>query len=152
MRIIATNDLHEGMVLARSVYDGAGRVVLAKGVSLKRLYIKKLVELGYAYVYVLDPYEKLEDPCVDEPISEWTRIQAVASLKETMDMVRRTGGADLRHISRVVDEIIDEISSNPDVLVSMVDIKGYDNYTYSHSVNVLRPICHAGPGKGTEQV
>jgi HD-GYP domain-containing protein (c-di-GMP phosphodiesterase class II) len=136
MRIISTNDLHEGMVLARSVYDSAGRIVLAKGVSLKRQYIKRLVELGYAYVYVLDPWETLEDACVDEPISEQTRIQAVASLREAMDSIRRTGSADLRHLSRIVDEIIDEISSNPDVLVSVVDIKGYDNYTYSHSVNV----------------
>jgi HD-GYP domain-containing protein (c-di-GMP phosphodiesterase class II) len=124
------------MVLARSVYDSAGRIVLAKGVSLKRQYIKRLVELGYAYMYVLDPWETLEDACVDEPISEQTRIQAVASLREAMDSIRRTGSADLRHLSRIVDEIIDEISSNPDVLVSVVDIKGYDNYTYSHSVNV----------------
>ncbi|NLU42237.1 MAG: HD-GYP domain-containing protein [Firmicutes bacterium] len=136
MRIVATNDLRIGMVLARSVYDGTGRVVLAKGIALKQLYIERLAELGYAYVYVLDPWETLEDATVDEPISEWTRIQAVASLRETMDAVRETGSADLRHISRVVDDIIDEISSNPDVLVSMVDIKSYDNYTYSHSVNV----------------
>ena len=136
MRIVATNDLREGSVLARSVYDGTGRVVLAKGISLKQLYIARLAALGYAYVYVLDPWETLEDATVDEPISEWTRIQAVASLRDTMDVFCRTGGADLRIISRVVDDIIDEISSNRDVLVSMVDIKSYDNYTYSHSVNV----------------
>lgn len=136
MRIVATNGLQEGMVVARSIYDSSGRVILAKGVSLKPAYIERLVELGYSYVYVLDSTETLEEVHVDEPISEQTRMQAVTSLKDTMETFRSTGSADLRQLSKIVDDIIDEISSNPDVLVSMVDIKCHDGYTFGHSVNV----------------
>lgn len=136
MKILAIHDLQEGMVIARSIYDSTGRVVLAKGVPLKPAYIKKLGELGYSYVYVLDPMESLEQAHVDEPISEETRVQAISALRETVEAIRRTGTTDLRQISSIVDEIIDQITSNPDVLISMVDIKSYDNYTYSHSVNV----------------
>jgi HD-GYP domain-containing protein (c-di-GMP phosphodiesterase class II) len=136
MRILGIRELQEGMVIARSIYDSTGRVVLAKGVPLKAAYINKLGELGYSYVYVLDPAESLDQVHVDEPISEETRIQAISALRETVEAIQRTGTTDLRQISSIVEEIIDQITSNPDVLVSMVDIKSYDNYTYSHSVNV----------------
>lgn len=136
MRVYATEDLEEGMVLARSIYDSEGRVVLAKGVALRSAYIERLGELGYSYVYVLDPSETLEEIDLDEPISQETRVQAIALLRDTVESIRKTGTADLRQLSSIVDDIIDQIASNPDVVISMVDIKSYDSYTYSHSVNV----------------
>ncbi|MGI6102341.1 MAG: HD-GYP domain-containing protein [Bacillota bacterium] len=136
MRILATEDLREGMVLARTIYDGAGRVVLAKGTTLKPTYIKRLGQLGYPYVYILDPSESLDQVDFDEPITEETRVQAISLLRDAVESVKKTGTADLSQISSIVDEIIEQILSNPDVIVSMVDIKSYDSYTYSHSVNV----------------
>jgi len=148
MRILSIEDLREGMTLARSIYDSAGRVVLAKGVSLKSAYIQKLSELGYSYAYVLDPTETLDQVDIDEPISQETRVQAIAVLRETVETIQKTGNADLQKLRAIVDEIVEQISSNPDVLVSLVDIKSYDSYTYSHSVNVCVLSVMLGLDKG----
>ena len=47
-----------------------------------------------------------------------------------------------------VEDIVDQVLSNPNVVYNMADIKTFDDYTYGHSVDVcvLSVLCGAHMG------
>ena len=48
----------------------------------------------------------------------------------------RVGKKRVQDIDMMVSSIVDEILANQNLVVNMVDIKVFDDYTYYHSVNV----------------
>ncbi|MGI6038109.1 MAG: HD-GYP domain-containing protein, partial [Limnochordia bacterium] len=105
-----------------------------KGVVLKESILQRLIQLGCPAVYVEDPLlEGLEIP---EPIREETRQQAQNQLRRFFTQVHLGRWVNCSQIKGVVDKLIDELASNPRVLVGLTDIRTYDSYTFGHSVNV----------------
>ena len=54
MRSIHIDNIKGDEVLAKSVYDEDGRVLLRSGTMIRSTYIKKLVEMGIEYLYIQD--------------------------------------------------------------------------------------------------
>jgi putative nucleotidyltransferase with HDIG domain len=50
----------------------------------------------------------------------------------------------MEQIETMVEEILGSIIRNPDALMSLSQIRGYDEYTYEHSVNVAILVCSLG--------
>ena len=97
-------------------------------------YIERLRHLGVPGVYVTEP--GLIDIEISDTISQRTRMEATANIKAVFDSVRVGKTFKLDDVSRSVKTIIDEIIQNPNVLASLSDVRSYDGYTFSHSVNV----------------
>ena len=57
-------------------------------------------------------------------------------MKETFESILVGKGFDVEVINESVWDIIDDIASNPNVLINLTDIRAYDAYTFGHSVNV----------------
>src|SRR5262245_9981707 len=62
--------------------------------------------------------------------------QAVAGTRGAILTTARTGKPALRKIKRVVQPIVDSIMKDEYSLVGLTAIKGHDEYTYAHCVNV----------------
>ena len=73
--------LRPGMIIARPVYSGDGRLLLASGLSLTNNYIKRLAELGIGFLYIEDGLFH-GDLNIADVVSEQTRIQSVKLVKE----------------------------------------------------------------------
>ena len=56
MRYIPTSRLKPGMALGQDIYDGAGRLLLAKHLLLTSEYISNLEFLGYPGIYIDDEF------------------------------------------------------------------------------------------------
>ncbi len=56
--------------------------------------------------------------------------------RETLISARLGKLIPIKSIEAVAEQIVESVSRNPDALVSLAQIKGYDEYTYVHSVNV----------------
>lgn len=56
MRYIPTSRLRPGMALGQDIYDGAGRLLLAKHLLLTSEYISNLEFLGYPGIYIDDEF------------------------------------------------------------------------------------------------
>lgn len=135
MRRILINELDSGMIVARPIFDSSGRVLLHPGVELNSRYIYSLQKLGLMSVYVRDEF--FDDPdAVIDIISEKTRLKAIRTLKKSFDLLEKKHQLNLFAVKNTVDEIIDEIIAHPNTLVSLTDIRSFDDYTYAHSVNV----------------
>lgn len=136
MRYIPTLCLREGMVLAKSLYGNDGRLLLRHGQKLKQSHISHLERSGLQGVYITDKLsEEIEIKTV---IDDELRISAAKAVRDIYVQSLTTG------ISRnmaddakeIVHNIVEEIIENRNIIVNMIDLKSYDNYTYYHSVNV----------------
>jgi HD-GYP domain-containing protein (c-di-GMP phosphodiesterase class II) len=130
------------MQLAKSIYSDEGLVLLAEGVELTEPLLNRLKELGMRFLYIRDPLTEGID--VREPISQETRRRAMHTLKRTFrDYIDRPArhaigvypyvGREMREVMRL---IIDDLSSNRDAMMMLMDMQAVDHYLYSHSLNV----------------
>lgn len=65
-----------------------------------------------------------------------TYSQSVAVTKEVMNSVRMGASPNIKKIKRVVQTIVDQILNEETSLVGLTTIRDYDEYTFTHSVNV----------------
>jgi HD-GYP domain-containing protein (c-di-GMP phosphodiesterase class II) len=65
-----------------------------------------------------------------------TYTRSVAVAKDVMNSVRAGRRVDIKRIKRVVQSIVDQILSEESSLVGLTTIRDYDEYTFTHSVNV----------------
>jgi putative nucleotidyltransferase with HDIG domain len=62
--------------------------------------------------------------------------QTIATAREALVAIRRGGSFSVSKIEESSQNIVESILRNRDALISLCQIKGYDEYTYTHSVNV----------------
>src|SRR6185503_1114908 len=65
-----------------------------------------------------------------------TYAQSVAATRDLMSSVRMGGSPNIKKIKRVVQGIVDQILNEETSLVGLTAIRDYDEYTFTHSVNV----------------
>lgn len=146
MRFVHIENLRSGEQLARPIFAPDGRILLNSGVQMETTYIERLRGLGIPGVYVID--EDRPGVEVPETISQRTRTEATANIKAVFDSVRVGKTFRLDEVGQSVKAIIDEIVQNPNVLASLSDVRSYDGYTFSHSVNVCVISVMLGVKKG----
>ncbi|HVZ49089.1 MAG TPA: HD domain-containing phosphohydrolase [Gemmatimonadaceae bacterium] len=65
-----------------------------------------------------------------------TYSQSVSATKDVMNSVRMGQTPNLKKVKRVVQGIVDQILSDEASLIGLTTIRDYDDYTFTHSVNV----------------
>ncbi|HEX2204351.1 MAG TPA: HD domain-containing phosphohydrolase [Longimicrobium sp.] len=65
-----------------------------------------------------------------------TYAQTVAVAREVMTGLRMGRGVSLRPVKRAVQSIVDQVLSNETSIVGLTTLRDYDEYTFTHSVNV----------------
>ncbi len=136
MRFVPINCLRSGMQLAKTIYGKNNETLLKCGVILNQRYIDSIKRLKYPGIYINDDISK--DIEIVNVISDNLRNKTVNDIKKIF--VKSEHGS--RHlfkeadIKKQVGDIIDELLNNQSMMVNMIDLKCFDNYTYSHSVNV----------------
>jgi HD-GYP domain-containing protein (c-di-GMP phosphodiesterase class II) len=65
-----------------------------------------------------------------------TYAQTVAVAREVLTGVRMGKGASMRKVKRAVQSIVDQVLSNETSITGMTTLRDYDEYTFTHSVNV----------------
>jgi len=130
---LSSSQIVPGMILGRSIIDTSGRVLLAKGQALTEYYVQRIQDLDIPTLYIEDNLDIEETAPL---VSEKTIQFATNSLKQSYKECTQTGKVNISSIRSQVDNIIDEVSSNGDVMVGMTELKSYDEYSYQHSVSV----------------
>ncbi|MBO5371449.1 MAG: HD-GYP domain-containing protein [Lachnospiraceae bacterium] len=154
MRFVPMKNAVPGMALGRDLYDGDGRLLLAKHLLLTEEFIKTLLDMGFPGVYVDD--ELTKEVIIQEVISPQIRREVVKSVRDMFlqkDLTEKVSSNTVK-LHKMVTEVIEEILSNGDIMYNMVDLRDYDNYTYFHSVNVavLSAMIGASYGMNREEL
>lgn len=150
MRLIPIECARPGTYLGKTIYDDTGRVLLKTGVLLSEKLISKIKELQILSIYIVDEYSQNE---IDDIIKPELRSKSISIIKETFKNIESLTNISsnisksknsllkqqeeyFKSINDIAEELLDNILQNKNILVSLVDIKSMDNYTYQHSVNV----------------
>lgn len=152
MRQIPINSVREGTILAKTIYNSSGNILLKEGVELNAALLERIEENGILTLYIDDGYS---DHVIEDVIKPEIRQKAVKAIRETFDHIihynvmldKETADFKrklmvkgmqkyLKTIHSLADTIIEDISSRKKLMINLVDIKNIDSYTYDHSLNV----------------
>ncbi len=103
----------------------------------------QLVERGVTHITLGPPVEaggsggeelSAENRAIQ--IAKRTYQRSVAVSKEVVNAVRMGRAANVRKMKRAVQSMVDQVLNNEISLVGLTAIRDYDEYTFTHSVNV----------------
>ena len=134
MRRASLSTLQGHEVLAKAIFDEEGRILLREGIIIKTTFINKLQALGITYVYIED--EVSQGIEINDVVSEETRQQSKKAIAETAQKFIRRGDISLQGIVTAAEKVIDDILSQKEVMINLVDIRAKEDVLFSHSVNV----------------
>lgn len=123
MKYVKISDLLPGMILANTLYDNNEHILLRANARLTSYHINRIQNFNYDGLYI---YEDNEIYSHNTIISEETRLKALKSLKHL----------NIDDCLYIANQLVDEVRSNPRIIVEMINLSSYDNYTYNHSINV----------------
>jgi len=142
MRLVSTFSLANGDELSKPIYNDKGQILIHEGVRLTKRMINRLTEIGITYVYIED--EVTNDIESQSPISDRVRIEAVNTIKNTFDTM--SGSDDVANsfifdktgekMLDTVRQILSEVQGHDEVISLLSDVFTYDDYIFTHSLNV----------------
>lgn len=88
MRLLAVSSLRSGMKLGKKIYNEDGLVLLSEEVELNNRMIKRLGEMGIAYVYIQDP--QTDDIDIPDMIQEKTKQKALQEIRKQFKAISGT--------------------------------------------------------------
>ncbi len=124
-----------GMKVAKTVYSSIGQILIAAGMVLDTSLINRLIELGIGSVYVGDEFGLIIDEYPDV-VSEPIRLSAIQNIRTVIDGLERKHQLNVKAIRETSDNLVNEILRNRNILLSCCDIRSFDDYIFSHSINV----------------
>ncbi|MBC7543142.1 MAG: HD-GYP domain-containing protein [Candidatus Sericytochromatia bacterium] len=129
MRSLQLANVTPGMVLARSIYDAQGNVLLGSGLELTESFIQRLTVIGVHRVFIAD--DATEDLDVREVLPDMVRARTIAGFRKVFG----AKGVDLPGIERVVNELLSEILNADFAVISLTGLKAQSSERFQHSVD-----------------
>src|SRR6267143_1386378 len=100
---------------------------------------QKLSDGGVTHIGVEPPLETdedMEDEERQKEAAKRTYARSVAVTKEVINSIRMGRTANVKKVKRAVQAIVDQVINNESSLVGLTTLRDYDEYTFTHSVNV----------------
>lgn len=100
---------------------------------------QKLTDGGVRHISLEPPLESDEDYEEVErqkDAAKRTYARGVAVTKEVINSLRMGRTASVKKVKRAVQAIVDQVLNNEASLVGLTTLRDYDEYTFTHSVNV----------------
>lgn len=69
-------------------------------------------------------------------VSKQTQVMAFKVVTNVMNSVRVGQGVDSKAAKEVVTQMVEEITGAPDAVMNLINIKSFDDYTFTHNINV----------------
>ncbi len=137
MRFVPTYCLREGMIVGKSIYNQNGSVIIARNTKIEKSYIDRIQKFGFVGIYIIDSCS--HDIEIKNVIDENLRMKAVQSVKKTF--VVSEGKKEIpkecvKESKLLIENIVDDILKNKNIMVNIIDLKSFDDYTYFHCTNV----------------
>jgi HD-GYP domain-containing protein (c-di-GMP phosphodiesterase class II) len=101
-------------------------------------FLERLGRTPILHIAVGPDRESEPDPRDDEArrMAKRAYAQSVAVAREVMTGARMGRGVSLRPVKRAVQSIVDQVLGNEASIIGLTTLRDYDEYTFTHSVNV----------------
>ncbi|MFV0250312.1 MAG: hypothetical protein ACK5HP_04710, partial [Bacilli bacterium] len=139
MKYIKIENIKEGMILSKDVFDKNERKLLSTNNSLTYTQIGYLKRNGFYGLYI--DTELTKDIEIDQMISDQLRVDTINKIKQL-------------NIYGVVDNvnlIVKNILNNKNRSLDFIDIREDENYLFNHQVSVTEIAIIMGIAEGMEE-
>lgn len=136
---VYTHFLHPGMILKGDGYDEAGKKVIDRDVPISQAMIDRLMINGVKIITYTRERLKLKKSFTEDnsQISEQHINRAVNVLNDIeMSLLRNNVNIPVKEVESVIVDFMDDIRDNKDACLNLLDLVEYDDYTFTHSINV----------------
>jgi HD-GYP domain-containing protein (c-di-GMP phosphodiesterase class II) len=131
-----------GMRLGKAIFSDDGRVLLGERMELTASIVRRLEQFGIHHIYIEDA--RTDDLVICDVVSQETRSRAVGEVRTQFrrlmdDSVKKRSVTCMqlgRAFKSIIDSILDDVTSNQDAMMMLVNIHASDHYLFQHSVNV----------------
>jgi putative nucleotidyltransferase with HDIG domain len=83
-----------------------------------------------------DPLKREEEYYKELERAKVVHRQTLETAREVLDAIKNGNSFSMDKVEKAAEGVVESILRNPDTLISLSQIKGYDEYTYTHSVGV----------------
>jgi putative nucleotidyltransferase with HDIG domain len=140
MRLVSINNSKAGMILARPIYNGNGKLLVAEGMTLNERFISRFKDHGIGSLYIKD--KVTDDIIIEDVIPLEVRVQAMETIKSTFSNIKKNKGrvSDVIKVDgfkQMIHSILKGIQSSNRAIALLSDIHITDHYVYAHSLNVM---------------
>ena len=142
MKLTSVDFLKENDIIAEPVMSDDLQILLGKGTLLKSEYILKLKELGISEVYIEDGIEGIREYSKGASAQK-IREKRIEIREACANQVRKIlkrhiyqNEKDLSELKQSVNEILDDILSEPAVVKCVYEIQQREPDLYEHTLNV----------------
>ncbi len=138
MKAIKVKNLVPGMVLSQDVLiPGTGVILLSENTVLNVEMIRRITSFNIEEVLITEGLKSSEekDEEILAPIMAKSHQRAIEVVEDII-----TNYGEYAHeeqvIKGVVGDLLEQVELNSSLLLNLTHLKGFDNYLFSHSVNV----------------
>ena len=134
MRFVTAKSLKTGMIVGRNFYNNSMCIMLRKGVVLTDSYINAIRRVNISGLYIddIETRDIIIKPLIDEDL----KLKFAAEVKNIFSSIQTMVKPETGVIESIIGTITDQISKKTDHVVSMFDLKSFDDYTFQHSIDV----------------
>lgn len=132
MEKVAVEKLTAGMVLARSIFQSDGRILVRKNVEISHSIIARLKELRFPAAFV----ETAPSNDLNEPVSDFTRSEVIQSVARLDSAFRSGKGINFLSCRAPLQKLIFEVIENRNFHLDNIEIRSLNDSIYSHMVQV----------------
>ena len=133
MKRVYTEELHAGMIVARTVMGSEGRTLITQNTEITANLIRKLQELGIASVFVKD---NLVDMEAEDIVSNKVLTTVSSTLKHSLNAFSSGKALEMTSLRKSVNLLIDEVVLNRNILIQKEEIRSQEDYYFFHPINV----------------
>jgi putative nucleotidyltransferase with HDIG domain len=142
MRLVATSSVQPGAILAKAIVNDKGIVLVSDGVPLTEKLIARLTDLGVTYIYVKDP--RTDDIKSGSSIDAAMKRKAVSVIEDTFTQLKKGNKLSdsiiieksSKSFQQIIRDLLKQINDNKDLIGILTEVCTYDDYIFSHSLNV----------------
>ncbi|WP_445492318.1 HD-GYP domain-containing protein [Niallia sp. 03133] len=142
MRLVGTNNITEGVILAKPIFNERGKILINRGVMLDNKMIKRLMDLGISYLYIED--KRTDDIYPISSISDELKKDAMHKIEKNFsDMKEAVNNSKFimmekatTSFKQLITKVMEELRDHQELFSMMSDVFLYDDYIFSHSLNV----------------
>lgn len=151
MRLVDVDSCLPGVRLGKSIFNDKGKTLLSEGIELNESLINKLKKYNITTIYIED--EQSEGIEVIDAVPQELRFEAITTITEGFHEIAELStnrsnlqgmmksGRAIRSFQKIFKDILDCLLENKAAINLLATTKIYENYVYSHSVNVSIYAC-----------
>ncbi|MFX4261863.1 HD-GYP domain-containing protein [Pelotomaculum propionicicum] len=122
------------MVLAKTIYDVDGRILLNSGSLLKEKYRARLIEMDITEIYIEDSISQGIE--VKSVVDQKLKMAGRSLAKKTFGSIKAKKDIPFNEVQDLVSELIDQVCFNTEDLMRFDDLRVNRDALYGHSFNV----------------